>query len=128
MAIRPKRSRMKSVRYIRKPAPTIDAIATMPAIHRNVLITSGESMRSNIVISRSFSAYFLRFPLISAANAEEESAFFGGSCGQNRRFPKGRKAIFRLGTAAAQVARSRPRCPAGKSLFGADGRGVRGLD
>jgi len=84
-------------------------------------------MSPNIVISRSFSAYFLRFPLISAANAEKASAFFGGSCGQNRRFPKGRKAISRLGTAPAQVARSRPRCAAGKSLFGADGRGVRGL-
>jgi integrase len=31
----------------------------------------------NIVISRIFSAYFLGLPLISAANAEEESAFFG---------------------------------------------------
>src|SRR5437867_13457218 len=47
----------------------------------------------NIVISRIFSAYFLRFPLISAANAEEESAFFGGSFGQNRRLPYGRKAF-----------------------------------
>ena len=83
--------------------------------------------RSNIVISRIFSAYFLRIPLISAANAEEESAFFGGSFGQNRRSSKGRKAILRAGAAAAQVARSRPRCAAGKSLFGADGRGVRGL-
>src|SRR5256885_16848679 len=63
-------------------------------------------VRPNIVISRIFSAYFLRIPLISAANAEEESAFFGGSCGQNRRLPKGRKAILRAGPAAAQVARS----------------------
>src|SRR5205807_6486794 len=83
---------------------------------------------SNIVISRIFSAYFLRIPLISAANAEEESAFFGGSFGQNRRFSKRRKAILRGGAAAAQIARSRPRCAASKSLFGADRRGVRGLD
>src|SRR5213596_3073490 len=85
-------------------------------------------MRSNIVISRIFSAYFLRFPLISAANAEEESASFRGSSRQNRRLPNGRKAILRSGAAAAQIARSRPRCAASKSLFGADRRGVRGLD
>ena len=84
--------------------------------------------RSNIVISRIFSAYFLRLPLTSAANAEEESAFFGGLSGQNRLFPEGRKVILRAGAAAAQVARSRPRCAAGKSLFGADRRGVRGMD
>jgi len=83
---------------------------------------------SNIVISRIFSAYFWRLPLISAANAEEESAFFGGLFGQNRLFPEGRKAILRASAAAAQVARSRPRCAAGKSLFGADRRGVRGMD
>src|SRR2546426_10090587 len=85
------------------------------------------AQRPNIVISRIFSAYFLRFPLISAANAEEESAFFGGSFGQNRRFSRGRKAILRASAAAAQIARSRPRCAASKSLFGADRRGVRGL-
>ena len=84
-------------------------------------------LQPNIVISRIFSAYFLRLPLISAANAEEESAFFGGLFGQNRLFPEGRKAILRAGAAAAQVARSRPRCAAGKSLFGADRRGVRGM-
>src|SRR5205814_6735103 len=72
--------------------------------------------------------YFLRIPLISAANAEEESAFFGGSFSHNRPSPKARKAILRASTAAAQVARSCPRCAAGKSLFGADRRGVRGLD
>jgi len=66
-------------------------------------------------------------PLISVANAEEESAFFGGSFGKNRRFPKGRKAILRADAAAAEVARSRPRRAAGKSLFGADRRGVCGL-
>src|ERR1051325_11684715 len=38
---------------------------------------------SNLVISRIFSAYFVGLPLISAANAEEEWAFFGGSLGQN---------------------------------------------
>jgi len=63
-------------------------------------------MRSNIVISRSFSAYFLGLPLISVANAEEESAFFGGSFSQNRPFPRARKAILRASTAAAQIARS----------------------
>jgi hypothetical protein len=85
----------------------------------------GTMHRSNIVISRIFSAYSWRFPLISAANAEEESAFFGGSFGQNRCFSKGRKAIFPAVAAAAQVTRSRPRCAACKSLFGADGRGVK---
>jgi hypothetical protein len=30
---------------------------------------------SNITISRNFSAYFQQFPLTSAANAEEQSAF-----------------------------------------------------
>src|SRR5207249_2436980 len=50
----------------------------------------------NIVISRIFSAYFLRFPLISAANAEEESAFFGASFGQNRRFPAARRELCRI--------------------------------
>ena len=84
-------------------------------------------MRSNIVISRIFSAYFLSFPLISAANAEGESAFSGGSFSQNKYFTKRRKAISRAVTAAAEVARSRPRCAAGKSLFGADGRDVRRL-
>jgi len=58
-------------------------------------------MRSNIVISRSFSAYFWRFPLISVANAEEESAFFGRSFSQNRRLPKGTKAISPVVAAAA---------------------------
>jgi hypothetical protein len=33
--------------------------------------------RPNIVISRSFSAYFWRLPLISSANAEEQLAFSG---------------------------------------------------
>jgi hypothetical protein len=50
---------------------------------------------SNIVISRIFSAYFLGLPLISAANAEEDWAFFGDSGGQNRHFPKRRKGISR---------------------------------
>src|SRR5207249_8158707 len=86
-----------------------------------------ESIRSNIVTSRIFSAYFLTFALISAANAEKESAFFEGSFGQNRHFRKGRKATLRAGAAAAQVARSRPGCTTGKSLFGADRRGVRGM-
>jgi predicted GIY-YIG superfamily endonuclease len=49
----------------------------------------------------------LGLPLISAANAEGERAFFGGSSGENRRFSKGRKAIFRATAAAAQVARLR---------------------
>jgi hypothetical protein len=64
--------------------------------------------RSNIVISRNRSAYFFGLPLISTGNAEERSAFFGGSLSQNRCSPEGRKAIFRAG-AAAQVARSCPR-------------------
>ena len=72
---------------------------------------TGENFHApNIVISRIVSAYFLRIPLLSAANAEEESAFFGGSSSQNRPFPQARKAILRASTAAAQVARS-----AGKS-------------
>ena len=83
---------------------------------------------SNIVISRSFSAYFLGLPLISAANAEEEWAFFGGSSGENRRFCGRRKAIFRGSAAATQVARPCPRCAAGESLFWPDRRGIRGLD
>src|SRR5205809_56913 len=57
------------------------------------MICKERGMRSNIVISRIFSAYFLRFPLISAANTEEESASFRGSSGQNRRLPNGRKAF-----------------------------------
>jgi hypothetical protein len=61
--------------------------------------------RSNIVISRNRSAYFFGLPLISTGNAEERSAFFGGSLSQNRCSPEGRKAIFSAG-AAAQVARS----------------------
>ena len=81
----------------------------------------------NIVISRNFSAYFLGLPLISAANAEEQSAFFGCSPGKNRRFSKGRKVIFPAG-AVAQIARSCARCAAGEPLFGADGGGVCGLD
>jgi hypothetical protein len=59
---------------------------------------------SNIVISRILSAYFLRFPLISAANAEEESAFFGDSFSENKYVAKGRKEISRASTAASEVA------------------------
>jgi hypothetical protein len=62
------------------------------------------TLESNIVISRILSAYFLRFPLISAANAEEESAFFGGSFSQNKYFAKGRKEISRASTATSEVA------------------------
>src|SRR5438309_5432593 len=112
-----------------RTAPTTSNRMPMPrttALTRRDFID--DACGSNIVISRIFSAYFLRFPLISAANAEEESAFFGGSFGQNRRFSKGRKAILRAGAAAAQVARPCPRRAAGKSLFGADRRGIRGLD
>src|SRR5437764_14361583 len=98
-----------------------------PRIWPRWRLKSVASIGPNIVISRIFSAYFLRFPLISAANAEREPAFFEGSFGQNRRFPKGRKAILRADAAAAQVARSRPRCVTGKSLFGADRRAVRGM-
>jgi hypothetical protein len=83
---------------------------------------------SNIIISRIFSAYFLGLLLISAANAEEEPAFFGGSFSENKCLPERRKAISRVVAAAAEIARSRPRCAAGKSLFSADGRGVRRLD
>src|SRR5206468_10034404 len=72
--------------------------------------------RSNIVISRIFSAYFLGLPLISAANAEEDWAFFGDSAGQTRRFAKGRKASFPATAAAAQVARSCLRSAALESL------------
>src|SRR6266487_2574529 len=82
---------------------------------------------SNIVISRNCSAYFVGLPLISTGNAEERSAFFGGSLSQNRCSPERRKAIFRVST-AAQVARSRARCAPGKSLFGPDRRGIRGVD
>ena len=91
-------------------------------------ICGGSVMRSNIVISRIFSAYFWRLPLISAANAEEAWAFFGDSGGQNRHFPKTRKAIFSATAAAAQVARSCPRCAASESLFSPNRRGVCGLD
>src|SRR5882724_8429981 len=106
---------MPSVPTLRRRQPTI------------AVIKARRRMRSNIVISRSFSAYFLGLPLISAANAEGESAFFGGSFSQNRPFPRAGKAILRASAAAAQIARSCPRCTAGKSLFGADRRGVRGL-
>jgi len=69
-----------------------------------------------MVISRIFSAYFLGLPLISAATAEEDWAFFGDSAGQTRRFSQGRKASFPATAAAAQVARSCLRCAAGESL------------
>jgi hypothetical protein len=72
--------------------------------------------RSNIVISRIFSAYFLTFPLILAANAEKESTLGGSSFGQNRRLFQGRKGIFRAGATSAQVARSSPGCVAVESL------------
>src|SRR5438128_10915456 len=71
------------------------AIMIIPDLRLRRLIASRRDMRErpNIVISRIFSAYFLRFPLISAANAEEESASFGGTSGQNRHFSNGRKAF-----------------------------------
>ena len=84
-------------------------------------------MTPNIVISRIFSAYFVGLPLISAANAEEEWAFFGGSLGQNTPSAERRKAVSRA-AAAAQVARSCARCAAGEPLFDAHGRGLYWLD
>src|SRR6266404_7601712 len=89
---------------------------------------SAQRVRSNIVISRIHSAYFLGLPLISAANAEEESAFFGGSFSESKCLPEGRKAISGAVATAAEIARPRPRCAAGKSLFSADRRGIRRLD
>jgi hypothetical protein len=68
------------------------ALCLMGSTHR--LKRYQRLQSSNIVISRISSAYFLRFPLLSAANAEEESAFFGRSFSQNRCFPEGREAIF----------------------------------
>jgi hypothetical protein len=63
------------------------------------------SMTSNIVISRSFSAYFWRFPLISAAKAEEESTFFGAfvrlKIGALQREESNFPAVAAAGTAAA---------------------------
>src|SRR6266571_4645760 len=47
--------------------------------------------RPNIVISRSFSAYFWRLPPISAGKAEKSSAYFGRWKAQTSLFPEGRE-------------------------------------
>ena len=121
---------LRNVREKREYAISPDTKARF-AMHEAVLskaIAAVRSRASNIVISRIFSAYFLGLPLISAANAEERWAFFGGSSGENRRFCGRRKAIFRASAAATQVARPCPRCAASESLFWPDRRGIRGLD
>ena len=94
--------------------PSLPALAIQQFKHvdsfRKIVPTS-----PNIIISRIFSAHFLGLPLISAANAEEQSAFFGYSPEKNRRFSKGRKAIFPT-DAAAQGARSCVRCARVRSI------------
>src|ERR1051325_1051001 len=85
-------------------------------------------VRSNIVISRIFSAYFVGLPLISAANAEAEWAFSGVRSVKIPAPQSEGKRVSRAAAAAAQVARSCARCAAGEPLFDAHGRGLYRLD